>query len=128
METQTQTQMTKPPTDQTKMLARKGPRMVKVYAMRTFRIEDLVKDSEGKVIEDNSKLVKPGEVVEVTEKRARELIKPILGAYAFSGERYIADGDTPRHDLTIARLATKKDVVPKAEEPLTPLGNETTEE
>ena len=119
----TPTQMQNPPKDQTKMVApaKTGPKMVKVFAMREFKIEKLIKNSHGDVIEDQSRMVKPGEVVEVTEAKARELIKPIKGAYAFSGERHLADGDCHQHDLTIARLATKRDLIQERNEVLTPL-------
>lgn len=118
------TQMQNPPKEQAQMVApKKGPRMIKVFALRDFRIEKLVKDKDGTILEDQSQLVKPGQIVEVTEAKARELIKPIHGAFAFSGERYIKDGDTKRHDLTIARLATKRDLVDRPADPLTPLSD-----
>jgi len=90
---------------------KKTVKVVKVVALRGFKIERLVKDAAGAVTEDNSIMVKPGEVVEVTEKRAADLCREIRGSYAFSGERYLADGDCHRHDLTIARRATQRDLV-----------------
>lgn len=110
---ETETKMTNPPATETKMTAAKKNtvKMVKVVCQREFKIENIVRDSHGAVVEDLSVMVKPGQVVDVPEKRAEILCRKIEGAYAFSGERFIVDGDCKRHDLTIARRATRRDLV-----------------
>lgn len=86
-------------------------KLVTIVALREFKIESYVKDAQGTIVEDNSKMTKVGEVLKVSESQARDLCKPLKGAYAFSGERYLADGDVKHHDLTRARRAVKRDLV-----------------
>lgn len=107
---------------QTEMVAPKETKkteMVKVYCLRSWKIERLKKDQQGNVVEDNSEMTKVGQIYEVTGKQAKELCKKLEGHYAFSGERFEKDGDCKKHDHTRARLATKRDTMP--DEPLTQL-------
>lgn len=110
MDSQESTNRMVNPPNQTQMIS-KQPRMVKVFSLRPFKLDDVVRDSNGVVLEDRSRMVQPGEVVEVSESIAKSLIKKMEGSYAFAGERHNADGDITKHNLTIARLATKRDLV-----------------
>lgn len=112
-----ETQMQNPPKSETKMVA-KGGRKIRVVALREFYIENLDRDQHGNVLVDNSKLVMPGQMVEVSENQARDLIKQIHGPYAFSGERHLKDGDIATHSGARARLATKADLEPKVSAPI----------
>lgn len=103
-----QTQVAAAP-KQTQMVAPPKSKTVRVKALREFKIEKYVKDAQGKVLEDLSVMVQPGDVVEVPKTMARDLIKPIQGHYAFSGERQAGD-EAPRHDFTRAKMATKLDL------------------
>jgi hypothetical protein len=62
-----------------------GAKMVKIRALRPCRYTA----SEG-----GKKLLEPGEVAEVWDVEAKELVERTSpGPYAFSGERYENDGD-----------------------------------
>lgn len=105
------TEMTNPPMNEAKMVAPKKEKTFKLLAMREFQVGE--------------KVVKPGDLVEVTKDQAKDLCKKLQGGYAFSGERHNKDGDIIQHDLTRARLATAADLVEK--KPLTPLTEEENE-
>jgi len=124
METQTEkTKMTNPPQSQTQMVAaEKTKKMYKLVALQPFNVGE-VEWKEGQIVRDGTKTIFPGEIIEVDGRRARDLCKKIEGGYAFSGERYNADQDLPKHNLTRARLATAADLVEKAG-PITPFDDE----
>ena len=113
-----QTEMVNPPKAAAQQ---KGQKSYKVIALREFQIGN-VEMKDGKVISDNTRIVKPGQIVEVTKAQARDLCAKIHGAYAFSGERHIKDGDCKQHDLRRARLATEADLV--SSKAITPLEDE----
>lgn len=97
-----QTEMTNAP--------KKSTKMVMVYCLRPFQLGGVEFGPGGKVVADTTRTVMPKEIVSVPEDKARELCERINGAYAFSGERYHADGDIERHNLARARLATRRDI------------------
>jgi hypothetical protein len=83
---------------------------VRIVALQSFQLE---KDEDG-----NYAMSVPGMMYEVPRKKARDLCRKVEGTYAFSGERYNADKDISRHDLTRARLATAADIAPTKDKPL----------
>jgi hypothetical protein len=109
-----------PPKNQTHMVApqKKGQKSYKLVVMRPFQLGE-VEYKDGRVSKDSTRMTKVGEIVEVPRAKAKELCGKINGSYAFSGERYNADKDIPRHDLSLARLATEKDYFEA--KPLTPM-------
>lgn len=109
-QSQEKAQMTKPPVDQTQMVApAKGKKKIKLIVMREFQVGEVIYGPNGQVKADNTRIVKPGDLIEVSPKQAKDLTKKIEGAYAFSGERYDKDG-IQKHNLTRARLATEADL------------------
>lgn len=124
METQTQPgpstdKLVNPPTKETKMVQpqKKGQQTYKLFVLQPFMTGKVIYGQNGQV-DDQTHLCQPGQIVEVDRKTAKDLCKKILGSYAFTGERHVADKDCPRHNLTRARLATPADLVEK--KPLTP--------
>ena len=124
MESQVQpkTEMTNPPKG-TQMISpqKKGQKTYKLVVLNPFNVGS-VEYKNGAIVNDSTRLTKKGEIIEVDRERAKDLCKPISGSYAFSGERYLADKDVPRHNLTRARLATPADLAGQG--PLTPLDEE----
>lgn len=102
MEPQKNTDMTKKP-DQTEMVA-KGPKTVRLVVLRPF----MVPGTDAK----EKRMTTIGEIITVTQAIAKDLTKPMKGAYAFAGERHNADNDIKHHDLRRARLATAQDLQP----------------
>lgn len=105
------------PPKETHMQKPKTTRMVKVVALRPFQIGKLKLGQGNEVLEDTTRLVQPGEMVEVPEEQSVNLCKKVEGAYAFSGERYMADGEVTKHNLSLARRATVQDLTPAQELP-----------
>lgn len=119
METQKQEAKLVNPPKETHMVAKGSTvRMVKVVALKPFQVGKLTRDAGGEILEDTTRIVQVGEMVQVTEKQAQDLLKPMQGAYSFSGERHNVDGDVTRHDMTRARRATAADLVPHADKEL----------
>jgi hypothetical protein len=110
-----ETKMVAPGMNKTQMT---DDKMVRVVALREFKIGKFEKNEETGQFEDHGTIVKPGEMVSVTKAKAKELLKKIEGSYAFSGERFVADGGADKHDMSLARLATKSDITPESDKPL----------
>lgn len=97
--TEGQTKLTNPPTDQTKMTAATQEPTAFVKILRPVMVG-------GDVM--YPKIAQPGEVVELPVSKAEELVgTKYRGTYAFSGERYLADGDVRRPDIRVAEYAEK---------------------
>lgn len=74
---------------------------VKVKLLRGVWIPEMKKDAEGNLV-DMGRVAQPGEVIEVDEQRAKEICDDkFTGNYAFSGDRYEADGpdSVKRHEI-----------------------------
>lgn len=84
-----QTNLTNPPSDQTKNVkpaSKEKPKMLKVKCLRDF-----VLDRPGGQV-----FVKPGQTIEVTREEARHLVKHGFKSNCqFSGERWFGDNNTP---------------------------------
>jgi hypothetical protein len=78
------------PKKQTEMVAAsdKKAKMVKIKALRDIRVD--------------GKMVKPGEVVEVSSEEAQDFCKKYQGAFGFSGER--PNNETVRQVFSRAEL------------------------